>query len=182
MPVETVVSLQSLIDKLPDYARDLRLNWSSLEQGTELNDKQKWGTFVAAAYGARNPYLAAAVAEAAAAHIAAEQITAAKGAAAIMGMNNIYYRFHHLSTNEKYATMPARLRMNIMRTHGVDGIDFELWALAVSAINGCGKCVDSHEKVLREKGVSEDVILAAVRIAAVVNGIAAVLDSEAIAG
>ncbi|HEX8924671.1 MAG TPA: carboxymuconolactone decarboxylase family protein [Terriglobales bacterium] len=180
MSVETVVSLQSLLEKLPDYARDLRLNWSSLEQGTELNEKQKWGTFVAAAYGARNPVLAAAVAEAAAAHIAPEQINAAKGAAAIMAMNNIYYRFHHLSKNEKYSTMPARLRMNIMRTHGVDGVDFELWALVVSAINGCGKCVDSHEHVLRDKGVSEDVILASVRIAAVVNAVAAVLDSEAI--
>jgi len=182
MSVETVVSLQSLIDKVPDYARDLRLNWSSLEQGTELNDNQKWGTFVAAAYGARNPHLAVAVAEAAAAHIAPEQVNAAKGAAAIMSMNNIYYRFQHLSSNEKYATMPARLRMNIMRTHGVNDADFELWALAVSAINGCGKCVDSHEKVLREKAVSEEVILGAVRIAAVVNAVASVLDAEVIAG
>ena len=32
-----------------------------------------------------------------------------------MGMNNIYYRFLHLSSNEKYKTMPARLRMNAIR-------------------------------------------------------------------
>jgi alkyl hydroperoxide reductase subunit D len=93
-----------------------------------------------------------------------------------MGMNNIFYRFRHLSTNEKYSTMPARLRMQIIARHGGDPVDFELWCLAVSAINGCGACVDSHERVLREKGVGEETILAAVRIASVIHGVAAVLD------
>ena len=95
-----------------------------------------------------------------------------------MGMNNIYYRFLHLTSNEKYGTLPARLRMNVMRTHGVDHVDFELWALAVSAINGCGKCVNSHEKVVREKNVSEETVLAIVRIASILHAIGSVLDAE----
>jgi alkyl hydroperoxide reductase subunit D len=105
-----------------------------------------------------------------------------------MGMNNIYYRFLHLSSNEKYKTMPARLRMNIMRQHGVEHLDFELWCTAVSAINGCGACVDSHEKTLRDKGMEEDKILVGGRIASVVNALAksftaeAALKSEAPAG
>jgi len=94
-----------------------------------------------------------------------------------MGMNNIFYRFRHLSTNEKYGAIPARLRMQVIRTHGSDPVDFELWCLAVSAINGCGVCVDSHEKVLREKGVGEETILAAVRIASVIHALAAVMDA-----
>jgi alkyl hydroperoxide reductase subunit D len=68
--------------------------------------------------------------------------------------------------------------MNIMRTHGIDPLDFELWSTAVSAINGCGACVDSHEKVLRDKGVTEEQVLAAVRIASVIHAIAVVLDAE----
>lgn len=171
------MSIEELLESLPDYAKDLRLNWSSLANGTELNDNQKWGTFIACAYGARSPKLLSAVEPAAAAHVSPEVVAAAKGAAAIMGMNNIYYRFHHLSSNEKYATMPARLRMNILRTHGADAADFELWSLAVSAMNGCGKCVNAHEKVLLEKGVTEETILAAVRIASVVNGVAVALDA-----
>jgi alkyl hydroperoxide reductase subunit D len=95
-----------------------------------------------------------------------------------MGMNNIYYRFLHQAENEKYRTIPARLRMNILRTHGVDVVDFELWSTAVSAINGCGSCVKAHEKVLREKGLPEESILAAIRIAAVVHAIAVALDAE----
>jgi alkyl hydroperoxide reductase subunit D len=97
-----------------------------------------------------------------------------------MGMNNIYYRFQHLSKNPKYATLPARLRMNVLRSHGVDVADFELWCTAVSAINGCGLCVDSHEKILRDKGLTEESILAAVRLASVIHGLATVFDAETV--
>jgi alkyl hydroperoxide reductase subunit D len=110
-------------------------------------------------------------------HLDEPALFAAKAAAAVMGMNNIFYRFRHLSSNEKYGSMPARLRMQVIRTHGSDPVDFELWCLAVSAINGCGVCVDSHEKVLREKGVGEETILAAVRIASVIHALAAVMDA-----
>jgi alkyl hydroperoxide reductase subunit D len=171
------MTIEAILESLPDYAKDLRLNWQGLVNATELSDNQKWGSFVAAAYGARSHRLLQAVEAEAAGKVSPEVITAAKGAAAIMGMNNIYYRFQYLSSNEKYSTMPARLRMNIMRTHGADHVDFELWSLVVSAINGCAKCVDSHEKVLLEKGATEEIILAGVRIAAVVHATAAALDA-----
>jgi alkyl hydroperoxide reductase subunit D len=67
--------------------------------------------------------------------------------------------------------------MNVLRTHGVDPADFELWCTAVSAINGCGLCVDSHEQVLRSKGVPEESILASVRLASVIHGLATVFDA-----
>jgi lipoyl-dependent peroxiredoxin subunit D len=176
------MSLDALIDSLPSYAKDLKLNYSSLvRQNTELTPQQLWGTVVAATLASRNPALTDAVFAEAANQLTPQALEAAKAAAAVMGMNNIYYRFLHLTSNEKYATLPARLRMNVMRTHGVDHIDFELWALAVSAINGCGKCVDSHEKVVREKGAGEETILAVVRIASVIHAIGAVLDAERVA-
>jgi lipoyl-dependent peroxiredoxin subunit D len=84
----------------------------------------------------------------------------------------------HLSSNEKYGTILARLRMNILRSHGVESVDFELWCPAASAINGCGACVDSHEKTLREKGIREESIVAAVRLALVIHGLASVLEAE----
>jgi alkyl hydroperoxide reductase subunit D len=177
MLTSEILTIDAILETLPDYAKDLRLNWSALSNATELTDNQKWGSFIAAAFGARSPQLLAAVEAEAGAHVSPEVITAAKGAAAIMGMNNIYYRFHHLSSNEKYATIPARLRMNVMRTHGADPTDFEFWSLVVSAVNGCGKCVSAHEKTLLEKGVSEELIVAGVRIAAVVHGTAAALDA-----
>jgi lipoyl-dependent peroxiredoxin subunit D len=177
------MNLDELIDLLPPYAKDLKLNYSSLvRQQSELTEQQAWGTVAASAMAAGNDELAKAALGEAAVHLSPEALEAAKSAAAVMGMNNVYYRFLHLSSNEKYKTMPARLRMNAIRTHGVDHADFELWCTAVSAINGCGACVDSHEKTLRDKGVAEEKILAAVRIASVVHAIASVLQTESALG
>ncbi|MGC2109164.1 MAG: carboxymuconolactone decarboxylase family protein [Candidatus Korobacteraceae bacterium] len=173
------MDFEAYIDTIPSYAKDLKLNFSSVvQQQTDLNEQQTWGTVVSSAIASRNEQFIAAVMEEAATHLTPQALEAAKAAAAIMSMNNIYYRFLHMTSNEKYRTMRAGLRMNIMRTHGVDPLDFELWSTAVSAINGCGMCVDSHEKALREKGVSEEKILAAVRIASVIHAIAVVLDAE----
>jgi len=176
------MQLDQLIDGLPSHAKDLKLNYSSLvRQNTELTPQQLWGTVVASAIATRNPDLTAAALEEGAKQLSPQAMEAAKAAASVMGMNNIYYRFLHLTSNEKYSTMPARLRMNVMRSHGVDHNDFELWSLAVSAINGCGKCIDSHEKVVREKGVTEETILAVVRVASVIHAIGTVLDAERVA-
>jgi len=175
------MTLEALLDSIPGHAKDLKLNFSSVvTQQTELTPQQVWGTAVASAYTAGNLELLKSVVEHASQHLSEQQLEAAKGAAAIMGMNNIYYRFLHLTSNEKYKTIPARLRMNIMRTHGVDHLDFELWCTAVSAINGCGTCVDSHEKTLRAKEMPEEKILAAIRIAAVVHAIARTLSAESV--
>jgi lipoyl-dependent peroxiredoxin subunit D len=177
------MTLDELIELLPAYAKDLKLNFSSLvRQQSDLNEQQAWGTVAASAIAVGNTELTQAALAEAAAHVSPEALEAAKGAAAVMGMNNIYYRFLHLSSNEKYKTMPARLRMNIIRTHGVDQADFELWCTAVSAINGCGTCVDSHEKTLREKGIAEEKILAAVRIASILHAIGSVLQTQSALG
>jgi lipoyl-dependent peroxiredoxin subunit D len=177
---EEEMNLETLLDTVPGYAKDLKLNFSTVVgQQMDLTPQQAWGTVVASAYATGNGELLRAVVEQAAQHMSEQAIDGAKGAAAIMGMNNIYYRFLHLTSNEKYKTMPARLRMNIIRQHGVEHVDFELWCTAVSAINGCGACVDSHEKTLRDKGMEEEKVLAALRIASVVNALAKSLTAEA---
>lgn len=173
------MALEELIGGLPPYAKDLKLNYSSLvKQNTELTSQQLWGTAVVAAIATRNAELTTEVIAEAEAILSPTALDAAKAAAAIMGMNNIYYRFHHLTSNEKYATLPSRLRMNVLRGHSIEPVDFELWCLVVSAVNACDKCVDSHEKVLREKGATEELINAAIRVASVIHAIGVVLDSE----
>jgi len=171
--------MENLYSLFPDYARDLKLNLQNVLKQGELTAQQTWGTAVASAIAAREPRLLQAIAIEAVQHLTPEALGAAKAAAAVMGMNNIYYRFQHLSGNEKYKQIPARLRMQVIRSHGADPVDFELWCTAVSAINGCGACVMAHEGVLREKGVTEETIVAAIRIASVIHGSAAVLDAEA---
>ena len=176
------MTLDQLMETIPAYAKDMKLNFSSvIRSQTDLNEQQLWGTVVACAMASRNEDLTASGLQEAETHMTAQAFEAAKSAAAVMGMNNIYYRFLHLTHNEKYQTMRAGLRMNAIRTHGIDHLDFELWCLAASAINGCGACVDSHEKVLRDKGFGEEKVLAAVRVASVLHAIATVLDTERVA-
>jgi alkyl hydroperoxide reductase subunit D len=93
-------------------------------------------------------------------------------------MNNIYYRFVHLIEADEYAKLSAKLRMNVMVNPGTARENFELWSLAVSAVNGCGKCLVAHERVLREAGVTAEQIQAAVRIASVVHAVAVTLEAE----
>src|SRR6516162_1023341 len=163
------MELEQFLERCPEYARDLKLNLGTALRQPELTTRQTWGTAVACAIAARNPQLTAAILGEAARNLDESALFAAKAAAAVMGMNNIFYRFRHLTTNENYSAMPARLRMQVMRSHASDPVDFELWCLAVSAINACGACVDSHEKVLRERGINAETILAAIRIASVIH-------------
>lgn len=173
------MSIDTLRDRIPDYAKDIRLNLGSLAGETVLNDQQKFGTFLASALATRQADVIRDIAGAAEGVLSPEAVTAAKAAAGIMGMNNIYYRFTHMVSEKTYATMPAKLRMQVIGNPGVDKLDFELWCLAVSAINGCGMCVDSHDAVVRKGGMTTEQVQAAVRIASNVHAAAAVLDGEA---
>jgi alkyl hydroperoxide reductase subunit D len=176
--MEPRMSLETLRDALPDYAKDLRLNLGTLSTEPSLTQQQRAGTFIACALASRNAMVTRLIVAEFGPQLSAEALEAAKGAAAIMGMNNIYYRFSHLVGGD-YPKMPARLRMNIIGKPGVDKVDFELWSLAVSAINGCGMCMESHDKVVKHGGLTAEQVQASVRIASVVHAVAARLDGEA---
>jgi len=172
------MSIDTIKAAMPDYAKDIKLNISSLANDETLNKQQLWGTFLTSALAGRNDFVIAQIDAQAKEHLSAEAYEAAKAAAAIMGMNNVYYRFVHLASNKEYQTMQAKLRMNVIGNPGVDKIDFELWSLAASAINACGMCIDAHEQQLLQHGVSKDQIQTAVRIASVIHAASAIMDGE----
>jgi alkyl hydroperoxide reductase subunit D len=176
--------MEAIRDALPDYARDLKLNIGTVltAQGAPgLTEGQIASVALATAIAARNPQLTRAIETWAEPLLDPAHINASRAAAAIMGMNNIYYRFLHLVEDGEYQTMPARLRMNVIGNPGIDKLDFELLSLAVSAVNGCGMCVTAHERKLREGGFSRESIQSAVRIASVIHAVAGVLDYQAAA-
>ncbi len=168
------MSLKQLADALPDYAKDVRLNLSSILNDQMMDEERKDGLLLACAHGSGWKPLVDATEAHVESRISETQANAARGAAALMAMNNVYYRFVHLVANPEYGTMAAKLRMNFMSSHGVSKEDFELFSLAVSAMNGCGMCIDSHERVLLEHGVKSQTIQSAVRIAAVMKALATV--------
>jgi alkyl hydroperoxide reductase subunit D len=180
-PKEIRMSFTELKSALPDYAKDLRLNLDSVlsEGGAPgLTPKQIAAIALASAIASRHAPLTRAAATFAAQSLDAAELAGTRAAAAMMGMTNVYYRFTHLASNKEYETLRASLRMNVMANPGIEKAAFELAALAVSSINGCGMCMDSHEKVLRQHGVTALGVQSAVRIAAVLHAVAVTLEQE----
>ncbi|AEX42111.1 carboxymuconolactone decarboxylase family protein [Corynebacterium diphtheriae] len=172
------MSLDNLKSGLPEYAKDLKLNLGSLARSTELTEQQLWGTFLAVAAATRNEAVFSEISEEASEHLSEEAINAALGAASIMAMNNVAYRAKGW-LGDDYAQLKMGLRMNIIAKPGVDKVDFELWSLAVSTVNGCEHCTIAHEKTVRSEGLTKEQIFEAVKIAATLQGVAQAIEIEA---
>jgi alkyl hydroperoxide reductase subunit D len=169
-------ALESLRAQLPDAARDIKLNLQAVLQTSALSPAQRWGVALAAALAARNPELAQAVRSEAELLAGSGVVEDAKAATALMAMNNVYYRFRHMIGKPSYSGLPARLRMNRLAQPATSKVDFELFALAASAINGCEMCLQAHERAVLEGGLSEEHVHDAVRIAATIQAAAVALE------
>jgi lipoyl-dependent peroxiredoxin subunit D len=172
------MSIDNLRNTLPEYAKDQKLNLGSLTRSTELSEQQLWGALVASAAATRNDTVFSEIAEEAKEHLSEEAFEAALGAATVMAMNNVAYRARHF-LGDDYAQVKMGLRMNIIAKPGVEKVDFELWSLAVSTINGCENCVVAHANTVREEGLTKEQVWEAVKVAGVVEAIAQTVQIEA---
>lgn len=175
-------ALETLRDRIPELARDIRLNLGAVLAPGVLTPAQAWGVAVATAAGARNADLLQAVTADARAAAGEAVVEDGLAAAALMAMNNVYYRFRHVIDKESYGQKPARLRMTRLAKPATNRVDFELFSLAVSAVNDCEACVRAHEHAVIEGGLGEDHVHEAVRIAAVVHAAAVSLELAPFAG
>ncbi|TAE81680.1 MAG: alkyl hydroperoxide reductase [Alphaproteobacteria bacterium] len=169
------MTIETLRADFPDYARDTKINLSKILAEDSLSGltlPQAHGIALAAAYATKQKAIIDAVVAETQSVLDEAMVVAAKAAATIMGMNNVYYRFVHLVNDKEYGTMPANLRMNIIGNPGIAKVDFELMSLAVSALNGCGMCMDAHVHEVIKAGVSKQAIQHTIRIAAVLSAAA----------
>ena len=161
------MSLEALRETIPDHARDIRINLSAIINESLLTDQQRWGAILASAHATGVRVLIDAVTADAGQRLSPEAISAAKSVAAVMAMTNVYYRALHAMKNTEYATLRTGLRVNILADPGVDRGDFEFWSLVVSALNGCGACLDAHEEELRKRDWPVTHVQAGIRIAGI---------------
>jgi len=170
-------SVQSIKDRIPDYAKDLRLNFDAVLNRSSLTPAQARAAALAAAFAATSAPLVTALREGGELEPAHAQ--AALTAAALMGMNNVWYPYVEVAGDAELKTVRPELRMNAYATHGgVDKASFELYALAASIVGKCEYCVQSHYKILRDGGFTTQQLRDVGRIAAVVNAVAQVLSAE----
>jgi len=171
----SVPSLDAIKEALPDFAKDTRINLSSVltpAGSPGLEDNQIAGIALACAYASGNASAATSLAAALAPRLTDAEKTAAASAATIMAMNNVYYRFLHVIEDADYRSMPAGLRMTVIGNPGIAKTDFELYSLAVSAINGCASCINAHAAKVVASGLPKTAVQSAIRIAAVVRALA----------
>lgn len=168
------MNFEAIKTGLPAFAKDIKLNLSSVltEEGAPgLTQKQIFLIALASVFTSKERNSINLFLQEISPHLEKEEIEAIKGAATIMAMNNVYYRFTHLASDKSYALMPAKLRMNIISNPGLAKLDFELCCLAISSINNCGMCIDAHTNSLIKEGVSKLAIQSSIRIAAVINAV-----------
>ncbi|MFM9585799.1 carboxymuconolactone decarboxylase family protein [Streptomyces caniscabiei] len=174
------MSLDTLRSLIPEYAGDLRRNLDAVLGDSRLSAQRLWGTVLATAIASRSAIVLRELAPEARARLSPEAYTAAKSAAAAMALSNVFFRTRHLLSDHEYGALRTGLRTKAVAGPGVDRVDYELWALAVSAINACGACLDSHERVLREAGVSRETVQEAFRVASVVQAVGVTVEAESI--
>jgi alkyl hydroperoxide reductase subunit D len=169
--------LDAIKARIPDYAKDARLNLDGALRRSALPPREALGAALAAAYAASSPDLVGAIRESGALDPADTQ--GALAAAALMGMNNVWYPYVEMANDPELATLRPELRMNAYANHGgVDRRAFELWALAASIVGKCHFCVASHYKLLKESGVTVQQLRDVGRIAAVVHAAAQAIAAE----
>ena len=159
--------LNTLKADIPDYAKDVRLNLDSVIGRSSLDTPDAVGAALAAAYAARSKPIVDAIRTSGG--LSETDANAALSAAALMGMNNVWYPYVEMAADEDLRTQRAELRMNAYATHGgVDKKRFELFALAASIVGKCHFCIQSHYKLLKENGLTAQQLRDVGRIAAVV--------------
>lgn len=181
MPQVPMPQVDALRETMSDAVRDMKVNLGNVGTSDFLSAEQIWGVALASIYYIGDLKLREALlADAQAAGVTPELLDDARAAAGLMGMNTVYYRFRHMVGKESYSTKPARLRMNWIARPLGSKVDFELFCLAVSAINGCEMCIRSHEEVVIKGGLSEDQVHDAVRVAATIQATAVSLEMAAL--
>lgn len=164
--------LDAIKAQIPDWAKDVRLNLDGVIARSSLAPDDAIGVALAAAFAAKSKPLVDAFKAAA----PTAEANAALTAAALMGMNNVWYPFVEMSGDEDMKTQRAELRMNAYASSGgVDKKKFESYALAASIVGKCQFCVASHYVLLKKEGMTTQQLRDIGRIAAVVNAAAQVL-------
>ncbi len=169
------MNIQEHLNNFPEYAKDIKLNYSKIINENILNQQQLYGIIIVSSLATKMEDLIKAALKEVKENIDDLYMDDIYGAYAIMSMNAVYYRFTHLATENNYSSMPANLRMQYMNKHQISKPDFEMLCLAVAIIMGCGKCINAHEKVLTENNVTTQSIQAIARIASIINAIANIM-------
>ena len=159
-------------ESIPDHSKDIKLNLDAVINRSPLSAEDTAAVALVSALASGNGALAFEIeTKSALAEFEAEK-TAAKTAASLMAMNNMWYPYVEMTGDPDLKGLPAGLRMNAYATHGgVSKKKFEMYALAASIIGKCHFCVKNHYDVLKKEGMTVQELQHVGKIAAVINAV-----------
>jgi alkyl hydroperoxide reductase subunit D len=158
-------------ESIPEHSKDIKLNLDSVMNRSGLDEVDAHACAFAAAVAAGNGDLAFEISMNGPL-MGTDEREAAKTAASLMGMNNIYYPFVEMTEDADLKGLPPGLRMNAYANYGgVSKKKFEMYALAASIVGKCQFCVKNHYDVLKKEGMTVLELQAVGKIAAVINAI-----------
>jgi alkyl hydroperoxide reductase subunit D len=164
--------LEQVKASIPDHAKDIKLNLDAVINRSGLDPVDTHAIAYASAIAAGNGGLAFEIEHNGPLFTAEKEREAAKTAAALMGMNNIYYPFVEMTQDPDLKGLPPGLRMNAYATHGgVSKKKFEMYALAASIVGKCHFCVKNHYDVLKKEGMTVQELQMVGKIASVINAV-----------
>jgi len=162
----------SVKESIPDHSKDIKLNLDSVINRSPLDPVDTHAIAYVSAIAAGNGGLAFEIEHNGPLFNDEKVREAAKTAASLMGMNNMYYPFVEMTQDSDLKGLPAGLRMQAYMSHGgVTKKQFEMYALAASIIGKCHFCVKNHYDVLKKEGMTISELQHVGKIASVINAI-----------
>ena len=164
--------IEMVKESIPDHATDIKFNLDSVMNRSGLDPVDAHACAYAAAIAAGNGGLAFEIEHNSPLFTANAEREATKTAAALMGLNTIWYPFVEMCDDPDLTGLPAGLNMNAYANHGgVSKKKFEMYALAASIVGKCHFSVKSHYDNLKNEGMTVQELQAVGKIAAVIHAI-----------
>ena len=163
------MTIDDLKNGVPEFAKDIKLNLSSLIINSEYEEELVYGCAYASSLAIGNKKISDVFEEECNKRFGSEFIKSVKATVVIMTLNNVWYKYRDSMPTTEMKMAPQKMRVNAMANHaGLEKILFESLSLCVSAINGCTFCVKAHSDLLLDNGKTKEYVFNIGRIASVI--------------
>lgn len=168
----TLPAFEALANTEHRFLKDMKVNVSNAFTYANLTSKESYLLALAVAINDKQPvFIESFMQLAKDENTTDEEIAEVYACVSLLNTNNVFYRFRHFIKKEYYETSPAGIKMSIMMNPVLGKEFFELISLAVSALNGCERCVNAHEESLVKLGTDQVRVYDAIRLAAIIRGL-----------
>lgn len=166
-----MATIKELLKEIPSYAKDIESNlidFFTKEQNI-LTPVQFYGVALAICYKLKHDLLLNTMKIEAKIFMDEINIDACKNAAIMMDMTNTYHIFSQEMSIKECKDEAMKLNIQTIISPLINPIDFYMYCLAISVLNGCGYCIDVFANKLLEKDIKHEVIPYIARMASILK-------------